>query len=57
MGRNDLAGREGDAANASLAALGYNFRLLPPWLEVLLFDLMALLLVQTMEKPKTTRVA
>jgi IS5 family transposase len=26
MGRNHLAGRAGDAANALLAAVGYNFR-------------------------------
>ena len=36
MGRNYLAGREGDAANALLAAAGYNFRRLLKWLEVLL---------------------
>jgi hypothetical protein len=28
MGRNDLAGRTGDAVNAVLAAVGYNFRFL-----------------------------
>jgi transposase, IS5 family len=32
MGRNHLAGRAGDAANAVLAAAGYNFRLLLRWL-------------------------
>jgi transposase, IS5 family len=32
MGRNYLAGRAGDAANAVLAAVGYNFRLLLVWL-------------------------
>ena len=32
MGRNYLAGREGDATNAILAAVGYNFRLLLIWL-------------------------
>jgi transposase, IS5 family len=31
MGRNYLAGRAGDAANAVLAAVGYNFRLLLVW--------------------------
>src|SRR5215213_10841052 len=35
MGRNHLAGRVGDAANAVLAA-GYNFRLLLRWLTLLL---------------------
>ena len=32
MGRNFLAGRAGDATNAVLAAVGYNFRLLLVWL-------------------------
>jgi IS5 family transposase len=32
---NYLAGRAGDAANAILAAIGYNFRLLLAWLAVL----------------------
>jgi transposase, IS5 family len=32
MGRNYLAGRIGDVANAVLAAVGYNFRLLLVWL-------------------------
>lgn len=36
MGRNHLAGRAGDAANAVLAAVGYNFRLLVRWLTALL---------------------
>jgi transposase, IS5 family len=35
MGRNYLAGREGDATNAVLAAVGYNFRLLVAWLAAL----------------------
>jgi len=36
MDRNYLKGREGDRANAVLAAAGYNFSLLLRWLEVLL---------------------
>jgi IS5 family transposase len=36
MGRNYLKGREGDRANAVLAAAGYNFSLLLRWLERLL---------------------
>ncbi len=36
MDRNYLAHREGDAANALLAAIGYNFRLLLAWLRLLL---------------------
>ena len=36
MGRNYLAQRRGDAANAILAAAGYNFRRLIRWLRLLL---------------------
>ena len=36
MGRNYLIGRHGDAANAILAAVGYNFRRLLAWLTALL---------------------
>ena len=36
MGRNYLLGRRGDAANAILAAVGYNFRRLMAWLIALL---------------------
>ena len=36
MGRNYLAKPAGDAVNAVLAAVGYNFRLLLAWLAVLL---------------------
>ncbi|ESQ77430.1 hypothetical protein ABAC402_01435 [Asticcacaulis sp. AC402] len=35
MGRNYLAGRTGDAINAVLAAVGYNFSLLIKWLKLL----------------------
>ncbi len=37
MGRNHLAGQQGDAINAVLAAAGYNFRRLLAWLQLLLF--------------------
>ena len=40
MGRNHLAGQQGDAINAVLAAAGYNFRRLLPWLQLLLCALM-----------------
>src|SRR5829696_6702678 len=43
MGRNHLAGRAGDAANAVLAAVGYNFRLLLRWLALLLRIVLAVL--------------
>ena len=36
MERNYLAGTQGDAINAILAAAGYNFRLLLTWLRLLL---------------------
>jgi IS5 family transposase len=36
MERNYLAHREGDAANAVLAAAGYNFRRLIRWLRLFL---------------------
>src|SRR5215211_5355840 len=43
MGRNHLAGRAGDAANAVLAAVGYNFGLLLRWLALLLHFVLAAL--------------
>src|SRR3954464_7051458 len=43
MGRNHLAGRAGDAANAVLAAVGYNFGLLLSWLALLLRIVLAVL--------------
>jgi IS5 family transposase len=41
MGRNYLAGPAGDAANAVLAAAGYNFRRLLEWLRLLLCLILA----------------
>jgi IS5 family transposase len=43
MGRNYLWYRQGDAINAVLAAVGYNFRLLLRWLRLLLFRFLSLL--------------
>ena len=43
MGRNYLAGEDGDAVNAILAAAGYNFSLLLKWFRQLLWLLTALL--------------
>ena len=43
MGRNYLAGEDGDAINAILAAAGYNFSLLIKWLRQLLWLLLAAL--------------
>src|SRR6476469_5486342 len=36
LGRCYLKGREGDAANAILSAVGYNLRLVLAWLRILL---------------------
>ena len=41
MGRNYLWHRQGDASNAVLAAVGYNFRRLIRWLESLLSQILA----------------
>jgi transposase, IS5 family len=43
MGRNHLAHSTGDAINAVLAAMGYNFRLLLKWLALLCAWIMAFL--------------
>src|SRR6476660_9568744 len=44
MGRNYLWFRQGDAANAVLAAVGYNFRRLIRWLRLLLRRILAALM-------------
>jgi IS5 family transposase len=46
MGRNHLAHRAGDAINAMLAAVGYNFRLLLRWLSLLCAWILALLAIR-----------
>jgi IS5 family transposase len=51
MGRNHLAHAQGDAANAILAAIGYNFRRILAWIKLLLAILWASLTVQTPENP------
>ncbi|MCK1546501.1 hypothetical protein IVB12_32415, partial [Bradyrhizobium sp. 179] len=43
MGRNYLWHREGDASNAVLAAVGYNFRGLICWLRLSLWQILAIL--------------
>ena len=43
LGRNYLAGMNGDAANAVLAAAGYNFRRLLEWLALLLSAILTVL--------------
>jgi IS5 family transposase len=49
MDRNYLAGRHGDASNAILAAVGYNFRRLIRWLTLLI----ALVLLAISPPPKS----
>lgn len=46
MNRNFLAGKHGDAANAILAAAGYNFRLLLRWLALLCAKILAAIAAQ-----------
>ena len=57
MDRNFLAGRKDDAANAILAAVGYNFRLLLVSLEALWCALMTLLFAQNMDELENARAA
>lgn len=56
LGRCYLKGRQGDAANAILTAVGYNLRLLLAWLRILL-RLFLLALWQAFVTPKALRSA
>jgi transposase, IS5 family len=49
MGRNFLKGAHGDAANAVLAAAGYNFRRLLAWLAMIWRVLSAAVLAETVQ--------
>jgi IS5 family transposase len=51
MGRNYLWFRQGDAANAVLAAAGYNFRRLIRWLSLLLRQILSALTVALQTVP------
>ena len=51
MGRNFLEGTHGDAANAVLAAAGYNFRRLLAWLAALWRVLLIALLADATNAP------
>ncbi len=51
MGRNYLWFRRGDAANAVLAAAGYNFRRLIRWLRLLLRQILTALLAEPLINP------
>lgn len=46
MGRNYLWHRQGDATNAVRAAVGYNFRRLLRWLELLLHQILVQLILR-----------
>lgn len=48
MGRNYLAHTQGDAANAILAAAGYNFSLILKWLR----DLLCLIVIACPMTPR-----
>jgi transposase, IS5 family len=56
MGRNYLAGTHGDAANAILAAAGYNFRRLLEWLALLLSIILAALTAAASHQRPLTRL-
>jgi IS5 family transposase len=51
MGRNYLWYRRGDAANAVLAAVGYNFRRLIRWLRLLLCQILVALMATLRPAP------
>src|SRR5205823_3559961 len=51
MGRNYLWHRQGDAINAVLAAIGYNFRRLIQWLKLLLGQILVHLTVRLQLTP------
>ena len=51
MGRNYLWHREGDATNAVMAAVGYNFRRLIRWLSLLLFEILSRLSLELRLSP------
>src|SRR6201987_2693567 len=51
MGRNYLLYRRGDAANALLAAVGYNFRRLVRWLSLLLCQILVALIATLQPAP------
>jgi transposase, IS5 family len=51
MGRNYLWHRHGDATNAVMAAVGYNFRRLIKWLSLLLFEILSRLSLELRISP------
>ena len=57
MGRNHLAGQHGDAVNALMAAIGYNFRRILAWLAALFCALIALSLASGQPTQNNTATA
>ena len=57
MGRNYLAHRMGDAVNAILAAVGYNFRLLRRFIAQLLLRLIQICLLGLAQRRQTISAA
>ena len=57
LGRNHLAHAAGDAANAILAAAGYNFRRLLAWLAILLRVWIAMLIAAAGGSPNSAAIA
>ena len=55
MGRNYLWHRQGDASNAVLAAVGYNFRRLIRWLELLWHQILVQLILRFQLVPSCQR--
>lgn len=51
MDRNHLAGRDGDATNTILAAIGYNFRRLLAWLACLWAMIAAIIAAEIASQP------
>lgn len=54
MDRNYLAHKTGDAINAVLAAVGYNFRLLLKWLAILCAQILAAMFARFMPENQTS---
>jgi IS5 family transposase len=51
LGRCYLKGRDGDAANAILSAVGYNLRLVLAWLSIILRGILLSLLQGFANRP------
>jgi transposase, IS5 family len=51
LGRCYLKGRDGDAANAILSAVGYNLRLVLAWLRIILCAILLALLQSFASRP------